>query len=184
MIFDEAITTSPEITRWLPPRLPGHFFQTRGGSLGVGIPGAIGIKLAHPEKTVFGFTGDGGAMYTIQALWTAAHLHKTLPGGRFDPKFVVCNNRSYRILKLNILRYWEERGIKVHDFPRPFDLGQPELQFATIARSMDVEAERVETPDQVGPAIRRALAHDGPYLLEVMITKEVPGELIGARCGQ
>ena len=48
-IFDEALTTSPELTRYLPPVLPGHFFQTRGGSLGVGIPGAIGIKLAHPD---------------------------------------------------------------------------------------------------------------------------------------
>ena len=73
VIFDEALTCSPELTRYLPPRLPGHFFQTRGGSLGVGIPGALGLKLANPEKTVVGFTGDGGGMYTIQALWTAAH---------------------------------------------------------------------------------------------------------------
>ncbi len=92
IIFDEALTTSPDVTRYMPPKLPGHFFQTRGGSLGVGIPGAIGLKLAHPDKTVIGFTGDGGSMYTIQALWTAAHYN-------IGAKFVICNNQSYRLLK-------------------------------------------------------------------------------------
>ena len=72
IIFDEALTTSPELTRYITPTAPGSYFLTRGGSLGVGIPGAIGIKIANPDKVVFGFTGDGGSMYTIQALWTAA----------------------------------------------------------------------------------------------------------------
>lgn len=67
VVFDEALTTSPDLIRYLPPTRPGSYFQTRGGSLGVGIPGALGLKLANPELTVFGFTGDGGAMYTIQA---------------------------------------------------------------------------------------------------------------------
>ena len=88
LIFDEALTSSPPLTRYMPPVKPDHFFQTRGGSLGVGIPGAIGLKLAHPDKTVIGFTGDGGSMYTIQALWTAAHHN-------IGAKFVICNNASY-----------------------------------------------------------------------------------------
>jgi benzoylformate decarboxylase len=184
LIFDEAITHSPELTRHLPPNRPGHYFQTRGGSLGVGIPGAIGLKLAHPDRTVVGFTGDGGAMYTIQALWTAAHLRQTMPDVRMDPKFVVCNNRSYRILKLNILQYWRERDLPVHEFPRSFDLGQPDLRFDATARSMDVAAERVERPDQVAAAVRRALDHPGPYLIDLVITRDVPGELIGCQCGQ
>ena len=102
MIFDEALTFSPEVTQYLPPRRPGTFFQTRGGSLGVGIPGAIGLKLAHPDRVVIGFTGDGGSMYTIQALWTAAHHN-------IAAKFIICNNRSYRILKYNVQQYWRER---------------------------------------------------------------------------
>ena len=64
--------SAPELTQHLPPTLPGHYFSTRGGSLGVGFPGAMGLKLALPDKTVIGFSGDGGAMYTIQAMWTAA----------------------------------------------------------------------------------------------------------------
>ncbi len=120
VVFDEAITTSPDLVHYLLPTRPGAYFQTRGGSLGVGTPGALGLKLAHPERTVFGFTGDGGAMYTIQALWTAAHH-------QIGAKIVVCNNRGYRILKVNIQQYWRERGLSDHDFPASFDLAGPEL---------------------------------------------------------
>ena len=167
VIFDEALTTSPDITRYLPPRRPGDYFLTRGGSLGVGIPGAIGLKLAHPDKVVFGFTGDGGSMYTIQALWTAAHHD-------IGAKFVVCNNHSYELLKLNIEEYWRERGIPEHVFPASFDLTDPDIRFEDLARAMGVEATRVEKPEQVEPAIRRALEHDGPFLIDLVIASQVP----------
>ncbi|MCI0347355.1 MAG: thiamine pyrophosphate-binding protein, partial [Chloroflexi bacterium] len=72
VIFDEALTNSPPVTRYFPATRPRSYFLTRGGSLGVGVPGAIGAKLANPTKTVVGIAGDGGSMYTIQALWTAA----------------------------------------------------------------------------------------------------------------
>ena len=85
--------------------MPGQFFQTRGGSLGVGFPGAIGAQLANPGKTVIGVSGDGGAMYTIQSLWTAAR--DDLP-----VKFIVANNGSYRLLQLNVDEYWKEQGIR------------------------------------------------------------------------
>jgi benzoylformate decarboxylase len=177
IVFDEALTCSPELTRYLPPTLPGHFFQTRGGSLGVGIPGALGLKLAHPDKTVIGFTGDGGSMYTIQALWTAAHHN-------IPAKFVICNNQSYMLLKLNILQYWKERGIEEHAFPHSFDLGEPVVRFDELARSMGVAAARVETPDQVGPAIAQALEHNGPFLIDLVVTNHVPGSKLGCKCGQ
>src|SRR5690606_34512181 len=157
--------------------LPGHFFQTRGGSLGVGIPGAIGAKLAMPEKTVFGFTGDGGAMYTIQALWTAARHN-------VGAKFVVCNNRSYRLLQLNISAYWRELGVEPHDFPLSFDLSKPEINFAEMARSMGVAAVRVTTQAEIEPAIEQALAHDGPFLIDLLLEGNTHPEMIGVRCGQ
>ena len=168
VLFDEALTSSPELTQHLPPTRPGHYFCTRGGSLGVGFPGAIGLKLALPEKTVIGFSGDGGAMYTIQALWTAAH-HGV------GAKFVVCNNRSYQLLKLNVQQYWKERDVSDHGFPRSFDLGEPEIRFDELARSMGVPAARVESADEVGPAIAEALADDGPYLIDLVLHQEVPG---------
>jgi thiamine pyrophosphate-dependent acetolactate synthase large subunit-like protein len=177
IVFDEALTCSPELTRYLPPTKPGHFFQTRGGSLGVGIPGALGIKLAHPDKTVVGFTGDGGSMYTIQALWTAAKYG-------IDAKFIICNNHSYKLLKLNVLQYWKERTVPEHDFPKSFDLSEPDLHFAQLAASMGVPGVRVETPEQIRPAIRQALEHRGPFLIDLVVSTDVPGSKIGCKCGQ
>jgi benzoylformate decarboxylase len=169
MVFDEALTVSPDVTRYLPPTLPNHFFQTRGGSLGVGIPGALGIKLANPEKTVIGFTGDGGSMYTIQALWTAAHHN-------IGAKFVICNNQSYMLLKLNILQYWREQvGVEVHEFPHSFDLANPVVDFATLARSMGVPAICVDRPENVEAAVREMMETDGPFLVDMVISNEVPG---------
>ncbi|WP_329581085.1 thiamine pyrophosphate-binding protein [Kitasatospora sp. NBC_01250] len=162
VLFDEALTSSPGLFRHLPADLPGHWHQTRGGSLGVGIPGAIGAKLAHPERTVVGFTGDGGSMYTVQGLWTAA---------RYDiaAKFVICNNGRYRLLDLNIEEYWRTQGTDEHAYPDPFDLSQPAIDFVRLARSLGVRAVRVEKPEQVPGAITEALAHPGPFLIDLVI---------------
>jgi benzoylformate decarboxylase len=143
----------------------------------VGIPGAIGAKLAYPDKTVIGFTGDGGGMYTIQALWTAARHN-------VDAKFVVCNNRSYRILQYNIQQYWKELELPERDFPLSFDLSKPEIRFDEIARSMGVAAVRVEKPEEIAPAIRQALDHQGPFLIDLLLEGNVHPEMIGVRCGQ
>jgi benzoylformate decarboxylase len=177
VIFDEALTNSPALTRYCLPTTPGRFFQTRGGSLGVGIPGAIGAKLAMPDKTVIGVSGDGGAMYTIQALWSAARHN-------VGAKFIICNNRSYRLLQLNISAYWKEQQVAAHDFPLSFDLSKPELNFAAMAQSMGVASLRVETPEEIAPAIRQMLAHKGPFLLDVVLEGDVRPEHVGVRCGQ
>lgn len=177
IVFDEALTSSPELCRYVPPTVAGQYFQTRGGSLGVGIPGAIGLKLAHPDKTVIGLTGDGGSMYTIQALWTAAHYG-------IDAKFVVCNNKSYRLLKLNIQQYWQAHAQPEHAFPASFDITAPDIQFHLLAQSMGVRAVRVETPEEIAPAIRQALAHSGPFLIDVVLANEVPGHPTSIKCGQ
>ena len=166
IIFDEALTNSPELCRYLPPTKLGHYFQARGGSLGVGIPGAIGLKLAAPDKTVIGFTGDGGGMYTIQALWTAAHHN-------INAKFVVCNNRGYQILKLNLLQYWRERQIPEHDYPSSFEICDPDIRFDRLAQALGVESLRVETPDQISPAIQAALKYEGPFLIDLVLTNEI-----------
>ena len=177
IIFDEALTCSPELNRYIPARRPGHFFQTRGGYLGVGIPGAIGLKLLHPDKTVIGFSGDGGSMYTIQALWTAVRYN-------VGAKFVICNNHSYKLLKLNILEYWKEQGIPEHEFPNAFDLADPKLRFDEIARALGVPAMRVEKPSDIGRALDMALSTDGPFLIDLVVTSEVPGQKVGCKCGQ
>ncbi|GAA0384171.1 thiamine pyrophosphate-binding protein [Microbispora corallina] len=160
LVFDEALTASPALNRRLPARVPGSYFLTRGGSLGVGIPGAIGVKLARPEAEVVGFTGDGGSMYTIQALWTAAR-HGVAA------RFVVCNNRRYQLLDDNIEQYWRERDVPSHAHPSGFDLARPEIDFPALARSMGVDAVRVDKPEQVDRAVERMLAAPGPFLVDL-----------------
>jgi thiamine pyrophosphate-dependent acetolactate synthase large subunit-like protein len=169
ILYDESLTNSAELTRWVPPTTPSGFFQTPGGTLGVGIPGAVGAKLAHPDKTVVGFTGDGGAMFTYQALWTAAHH-------RIGAKFVVCNNTSYRILKQNILRYWSDRGLQTDQpsFPLSFDICEPPLDFVSLAQGLGVPGCRVRQPAEIAAAITTMLNHDGPYLIELMLERHVP----------
>jgi benzoylformate decarboxylase len=177
IVFDEALTGSPAVTRYFPPRTSDGFFQTRGGSLGVGFPGAIGVKLANPGRTVVGFSGDGGSMYTIQALWSAAR-HKV------DAKFVVVNNASYRLLQLNIDQYWKENNVPRHDYPLAFDLSWPALDFVGMARAMGIGAVRVEKPHEIADAIRQALAHPGPFLIDVVVEGDTHAERIGRVCGQ
>nr|BFD81253.1 thiamine pyrophosphate-binding protein [Streptomyces sp. Xyl84] len=161
VVFDEALTASPDLSRHLPPTRPGHWHQTRGGSLGVGIPGAIAARLAHPERTVVGFTGDGGSLYTIQVLWTAARHG-------IGAKFVICNNSSYRLLELNIEEYWKSVGVTAHEQPEMFDLSTPAIDFVALARSLGVPGVRVEKPDQAAAAVEQALGTPGPFLVDLV----------------
>jgi benzoylformate decarboxylase len=177
VIFDEALTNSPPISHYIPAQYLGDKYWTRGGSLGTGFPGAIGIKLANRSREVIGFSGDGGSMYTIQTLWTAARHN-------IAAKFVVCQNRSYRLLQANIRQFWDERGISHHDYPLCFDLSNPEISFEDIAKSMGVQAERVWKPSQIKPAIARMLAATEPYLINLVLDGDVHPELIGVHCGQ
>ena len=177
IIFDEALTNSPPVSKYFPGRKAGDRMMTRGGSLGTGFPGGIGAKLAHPDRCVIAFSGDGGSMYTIQTLWTAAR-HGV------NTKFVVCQNRSYRLLQANIKQFWKERGIEGRDFPVAFDLSNPQVSFHEIAKGLGVKAESVSTPDQIEGAIDRMLDHNGPYLINLVLAGDVHPELVGVHCGQ
>jgi benzoylformate decarboxylase len=167
VVFDEALTNSPDLRRYLVQDTPGTYFQTRAGMLGTGLPGAIGLKLAHPDKVVFGFSGDGGSISTIQALATAARHN-------IGAKFVVCNNGSYRILKYNLRQYWGRlREPLEQSFPVEFDLRPPTLRFDQIAEAQGVHAVRVEHGAGIAPAIDRALATDGPFLIDLVLSSEL-----------
>ena len=175
IIFDEALTSSPPLQHAIPARKAGAYFTTRGGSLGVGFPGAIGVKLVHPDRTVIGFSGDGGSMYTIQALWSAVR-HGT------GAKFVVCNNGSYKLLQLNIDVYWQEREIADRPQPLSFDLSYPAIDFAALARSLGVEAVRVTTEAEIAPAIDRMLADNKPFLIDLVIEGNHQADWVKTNC--
>ena len=162
-VFDEAITSSAVLQRYLAP-CPGRYFRGRGGGLGPGLPGALGLKLAMPDRPIVGVVGDGAAMYSVSALWTAAHH-------RIPVTWVICNNASYRILKENVMDYL---GASHGD--RAFvalDLTDPPLRYDRIAESMGVHGRRVDRPDDIRPALEEALALGAPALVDVAIQGKV-----------
>lgn len=161
LLFDEALTSSPTVTRYLPPRRLDSFFQTRGGSLGIGIPGAVGASLARPTEQVITFTGDGASMYTPQALWTAARYG-------IPAKFVICNNGRYQLLDDNIEQYWATAGRPAGPHPDAFALS-PAIDFAALARSLGVEALTLTDAKEAASVAAHMLAHDGPVLVNATV---------------
>ena len=168
VIVDEAITASQDLERTLTIRSSGGYYGARGGGIGQGLPGALGVKLAHPDRPVIAISGDGSAMYSIQALWTAAHHDLAVV-------FVILNNREYRVLKHNLDIYRQRFGA---DTERPYphmELRPPDLGFVDLARGMGVEAVSVTAPDELGQALTRALLARRPYLLDVHVAGKDKG---------
>jgi benzoylformate decarboxylase len=165
LVVSEAITNQHHLSAAIEPETAGQMIKTRGGGIGPGLPGTLGAQLAHPDRPVVGVCSDGAAMYSITALWTAAH-HK-LP-----VTFVMLNNAAYRILKLNMVEYLgtAARGRKFV----AMDLTDPELRFDRMAESMGVRGQRVERPEDLAGALRDAIAHGGPALVDVSMESPVP----------
>ena len=161
IVIDDAVTTRDALFDSIDFDTPGSVYGGRGGALGWGVGAAMGVKLANPDRPVVAVVGDGSAMMTVQGFWTAAN--EGIP-----VVYVVCNNRSYRILKLNIDRYrsmvdadGESRYMGM-DFPIALDV-------AGMARSMGVDAKTIEDPSEVAPATRAALESGRPAVLDVVI---------------
>ena len=163
VIADESVTSRLAMLSALEFDEPGSMHAIQGGGLGWAMGGALGIKLAHPDRPVVAVVGDGASLYTIQALWTAARYN-------IPVTYVICNNRTYRILKQNMdiyLRDMLEDNERVSDyvgmdFPLPLDV-------AGIARGFGVEGVQVTKPEDVAPAMERALASGKPQVVDVVI---------------
>ncbi|MEY2421959.1 MAG: benzoylformate decarboxylase [Acidimicrobiaceae bacterium] len=160
LIVDEAITTGVYVRGFHHEPVPGRYFFNRGGGLGWGMPAAVGVSLAHDREPVLCVVGDGSAMYSPQALWTAAH--EQLP-----VVFAVVNNRQYLILKNN-LRGMGGDSVRNDRFVA-MDIVDPPIDYLALARSMGVEATLVEKAPDVGDAVRAALDSGRPHLIELPI---------------
>lgn len=162
VIVDESITASLDLARAFDYRGFGDYFGGRGGGIGQGFSGALGVKLAMSDRPVVAVSGDGSAMYSIQALWTAAH-HK------LAIVFVVLANREYRILKHNV-DVWRQNFQPGTQHPyQQMDLVGPALDFVHLAQGMGVEGVRVEKAEAIAPALVAAVAANRPYLVEIAI---------------
>lgn len=156
VVVDEGLTSTTALARLLPTRDDSSYYGLASGGIGFAVAGAVGIRLATPGRPLVAVIGDGSAMYNIQALWTAAHL-------RLPMVYVIVNNRGYRILKQRV-----RAGHGVDRFVG-MDLSDPPIDFTALAGSMGLRAERIDDADQMAPALRAALDHAGPSLLEVML---------------
>ena len=163
IICNDAVTSAPALLASVATDEPGKLYGGRGGALGWGIGATLGLKLAHPDRPVVGVLGDGSAMMTIQGLWTASA--RNIP-----VVYVICNNASYKVLKVNMDAYKtrifgeeepQSRYIGM-DFDLPFNI-------AGIAESFDIHARRIEDPATLRPAMEEALALDKPAVLDVVI---------------
>jgi benzoylformate decarboxylase len=162
IIIDETISSGAGLRQFLKSDDPSSFYGMRGGGIGWGLPAAVGVKLAQPGRPVVALIGDGSALYTCQALWTAAH-------DRIAVVFVILNNSSYRILKQRT------NALKGHaaqtDRYVGMDLEDPAIDFVGLARSLGVAASRARTIDEALARLRDGLASDGPVLIDVAIDR-------------
>ena len=156
VVVEEGLTSTFSLLNFLPLRDHQGFYGLASGGIGFAMAGAVGISIALPDRPVVAIVGDGSAMYSIQALWTAAH-HK-LP-----ITYVIPNNRSYRILKERLVSFR-----KTDQFVG-MDMDDPAIDFVALAQAMGVPAQRITDPADVAPALRESIKGGGPRLLDVSV---------------
>ena len=163
VVLDDSVSSKAALRHYIQGEKPGDLIGGRGGAIGWGIGATMGAQCANLDRPVIGIMGDGSSMMTIQGLWTAAN-------DNIPCVFVICNNGMYRVLKVNMdiykkdILHEEEAGSSYlyMDFPTPFDV-------AAIANSMGVHGERITKPEEIKPALDRALASGKPALLDMVI---------------
>jgi acetolactate synthase I/II/III large subunit len=160
IVADESVTTGRGFYPLTAGAPPHDWMQNLGGSIGMGMPLATGAAIAAPGRKTFCFTGDGSAMYTLQALWTQAREG-------LDVTTVVFANRSYDILLNELANVGAgNAGRKALDM---LDLRRPDIGWVNLARGMGVEAVSVTDSQAFAKALAAGTAVEGPYLIEVVI---------------
>jgi len=163
VVIDETVSSSGGLRQLIRSDDPQSYFGLRGGGIGWGLPASIGAKLALPDRPVICLSGDGSAMYTCQALWTAARY-------KLGVTFVIFNNTSYRILKQ---RVFAQRGYAAQlDRYVGMELTDPAVDFVGLARSLGVAGERARTVHEATDLIAKAMAGNSPTLIDVALARE------------
>ncbi|MGN6117476.1 MAG: benzoylformate decarboxylase [Nitrobacter sp.] len=157
-LVEEAPSHRPTMQAFLP--MPGQdsFYTMASGGLGHGLPASVGIALANPKRRTVCLIGDGSAMYSIQALWTAAQRKLPLT-------IVVINNSGYGAMR-SFSQVMQVRKVPGLDLPG--------LDFVKIAEGMGCDAVRVSKSAELAPALTRAFAASGTSLIEVIVDSAVP----------
>jgi benzoylformate decarboxylase len=160
VLVNEGLTSARYLTDLVPYRDRYSYHGLASGGIGWAMAGAVGVAFAQAPRPVCCFSGDGSAMYSIQALWTAANA-------KLPITYVIANNGGYRIIKQRLKAFHGSEHYVGMDFE------DPKIDFTGLAKSMGVAAERVSEPDALAPALRRAFSSPGPKLLEVVVDGRV-----------
>lgn len=160
IIVDEGLTTSSSLYP-LSAGLPPHsYLSIAGGSIGYGMPCAVGASLACPERPVINLQADGSGMYTVQALWTQAREGLNITT-------LICSNRGYQILKTELARAGiSSAGPGVSSL---FDMDRPDIDWVKMATGMGVPAVSVRSADELAKELGRSISEPGPALIEMHI---------------
>jgi benzoylformate decarboxylase len=156
ILVDEGLTSSRHTLALRPHRDRYGYHALASGGIGWGLPASVGVSMANPDRPVVCFSGDGSAMYSIQALWTAAH-HK-LP-----LTVVIVNNGGYRIIKQRLLAFHGD------DHYVGMDFADPAVDFAGMAKSLGMEAIRITEPSDLKSTLTSAFRRPGAKLIEVVV---------------
>ena len=160
IVIDESVTTGRQFSASTRGALPHCWLNSMGGSIGFGMPNAIGAALACPDRAVICLEGDGSAMYTEQSLWTMAREGLAVT-------VVIFANRSYAILRGEFDAVGAgSPGQRATDM---LSLDRPALDWVAIARGHGLGAERVQDAPSFYRALKAAIASRGPSLIEVCL---------------
>jgi benzoylformate decarboxylase len=155
IVVEEAPSSRGALHDRLPIIERDSFYTCASGGLGHGLPAAVGVALAKPDRKVIALLGDGSAMYAVQGLWTAAQLGVPVA-------FIIINNASYRALE---------------EFGRHFGISTlpgvrlPQLDFCALAQGHGVESLKVENCEALDAALRKIFTANVPMLLEVCVVR-------------
>ena len=159
--MDDGATTTPPLYAATAVAAPHDWLALTGGSIGFGLPCAIGAAVAEPARKVVCVAGDGSAMYTIQALWTMARE-------QLDITVVVCNNRKYSILAAEFSRTGARGGAPGPRARAMLEIGSPDMDFVAMANGIGVSASRADSAEQFNEQFAEAMATPGPRLIDAM----------------
>lgn len=162
IVVDETITANLDLFKAFTFAGPGDYYSGRGGGIGQGLSGAIGVAVAESKRPVLCISGDGSSMYSIQALWTAAHHDLPIV-------FVILANREYRVLKHNIDAYRARFDVKSNKPYMHMDLSGPTMGFVDMAKGMGVAGTYVAKSDDIKAAVAAAFKSGKPHLIEIEI---------------
>jgi acetolactate synthase-1/2/3 large subunit len=160
LVSEEMVSSAGSILKHLAKAAPHEFMPVTGGSIGQGLPLAVGAAIGAPNRKVVALEADGSGMYTLQALWTMAREN-------LDITIVILANRRYKILDIEMRRTGANGlGHVANDM---IDIGRPALDWIKLSEGCGVRATRAATAREFSRQFRDAVKERGPRLIEALL---------------